>query len=253
MMWKNGLRYFSGVLLFLPSCGGSGGAAGAGVLSSTDDPDATTGDGGAEASAPLAEDAAIAAPCGQQGQTCCSSGALCSAGLTCSDEYCLGCGPAPAYFAGCTNVASGSGVVASVGVSPGGGPPDDPRPVVDQNVCTSWNYGNYGDENAFWEVDLGQVVRLDALTIWPKMTPADGRVRLSIQHRSSSTDAWASYPTTDGLSLTLHDYQPWETPFDPPLYARFFRITIVDTPSFAALREVGLFTGCNRSVATDGG
>ncbi len=179
--------------------------------------------------------------CGQEAEKCCSSGALCGSGLTCSDEYCLVCGPPPASFGGCTNVAMAG--TATAGNSPGA-MPDDPHAVIDGDVCTSWNYGNYGDANAFWQVDLGSPKPLQALTMWPKMTPADGEVVFHIQYKSADADAWTEYPSPEGLTMTLHDYHPWETTFSPPITARFFRITIVNTPSFAALREVGLFSGC---------
>jgi hypothetical protein len=152
---------------------------------------------------------------------------------------------------GCTNVVIGGGsVVATAATSPDAGPPDDPKNVIDNDVCTPWNYGSYGNENAYWQVDLGRAYTLDALTIWPKMTPAQGNVRLLIQYKVNEADAFTPYLGADGMVLQLYDYQPWQAAFDPAISARFFRITIVDTPSFAALREVGLYTGCNRSVKT---
>ena len=180
-------------------------------------------------------------PCGQEAERCCASGALCGAGLTCSDQYCLACGPAPASFMGCTDVAT---LGAASGATSPDAMPDDPQKAVDNDVCTSWNYGGYGDVNAYWQVDLGSAQMLQALTLWPKMTPADGEVAFRMQYKTTDTDSFADYPSTSGLTLTLHDYHPWQTTFDPPITARYFRITIVNTPSFAALREVGLYTGC---------
>jgi hypothetical protein len=118
--------------------------------------------------------------------------------------------------------------------------------VVDNDVCTSWNYGDYGNPNAFWQVDLGSARNLEALTLWPKMTPADGDVTFHIQYKSNDADPFVDYPSGTGLTLTLHDYHPWETMFAPAITARYFRVTIVNTPSFAALREVGLYTGCTQ-------
>jgi F5/8 type C domain-containing protein len=180
-------------------------------------------------------------PCGQEAERCCASGALCGGGLSCSDEYCLACGPAPASFMGCTNVATLG--TASGATSPGA-MPDDAQKAIDNDVCTSWNYGSYGDANAYWQVDLGSADTLQALTLWPKMTPADGDVAFRVQYKTTDTDSFTDYPSASGLTLTLHDYHPWQTTFDPPITARYFRITIVNTPSFAALREVGLYTGC---------
>jgi hypothetical protein len=122
--------------------------------------------------------------------------------------------------------------------------PDNAHAVIDGDVCTSWNYGSYGDANAFWQVDLGSPQPLQALTMWPKMTPADGEVIFKIQYKAAEADPFSDYPGAAGLTMTLHDYHPWQTTFSPPITARFFRITIVNGPSFAALREVGLFTGC---------
>jgi hypothetical protein len=78
------------------------------------------------------------------------------------------------------------------------------------------------------------------------MTPADGEVTFRIQYKSADADAFVDYPSAAGLTMTLHDYHPWQTTFSPPITARFFRITILNTPSFAALREVGLFTQCTQ-------
>jgi hypothetical protein len=122
--------------------------------------------------------------------------------------------------------------------------PDNAHAVIDGDVCTSWNYGSYGDANAFWQVDLGSAQPLEALTLWPKMTPADGDVIFKVQYKAADADPFVDYPSAAGLTMTLHDYHPWQTTFSPPITARFFRITIVNGPSFAALREVGLFTGC---------
>jgi hypothetical protein len=180
-------------------------------------------------------------PCGHESEKCCSSGALCGAGLTCSDQYCLVCGPPPSSAMGCTDVAMSG--TASGGTAPGA-TPDNAHAANDGDVCTSWNYGSYGDANAFWQVDLGSAQSLQALTMWPKMTPADGDVTFRIQYKAAEADAFVDYPSATGLSMTLHDYHPWQTTFSPPITARFFRITIMNTPSFAALREVGLFTGC---------
>jgi hypothetical protein len=87
---------------------------------------------------------------------------------------------------------------------------------------------------------------LDALTFWPKMTPADGEVTFHIQYKMADGDAFTEYPSASGLTLTLHDYHPWQTTFTPPITARYVRITIVNTPSFAAIREVGLYTACTQ-------
>jgi hypothetical protein len=222
------LAVFAGLL----NAAGCGGSDGSGATSATEKPTTTTTTTGGDP-----------ASCGHEAEKCCSSGAPCGTGLTCSDEYCLTCGPAPASLAGCTNVALAG--TATAGTTPGA-TPDDAHAVIDGNVCTSWNYGNYGDPNAFWQVDLGSAQAIQALTIWPKMTPADGSVTFRIQYKSAEADAFADYPNTDGLTMTLHDYHPWQTTFNPPLTARFFRITILGTPSFAALREVGLFTHCTQ-------
>ena len=182
-------------------------------------------------------------PCGGEAERCCSSGDLCGAGLTCSDEYCLACGPAPAMLTGCSNVATTG---AATGATSPGAPPDDAAKVVDNDVCTSWNYGDYGNPSAFWQVDLGSVQNLESLTLWPKMTPADGDVTFHIQYKANDADPFTDYPSGTGLTLTLHDYHPWETMFTPAIAARYFRVTIVNTPSYAALREVGLYTGCTQ-------
>jgi hypothetical protein len=132
---------------------------------------------------------------------------------------------------------------ATGAVSPGA-MPDDAHKANDDDICTSWNYGNFGDPNAFWQVDLGSTQTLQSMTLWPKMTPADGDVALKIQYKAADADPFVDYPSGSGLTLTMHDYHPWQTTFDPPISARIFRITIVNTPSYAALREVGLYTGC---------
>lgn len=124
--------------------------------------------------------------------------------------------------------------------------PDDPMKVIDNDVCTSWNYGDYGNANSFWQVDLGSAQMLDSLTLWPKMTPADGDVTFHLQYKVADSDAFTEYPSESGLTVTLHDYSPWQTTFTPAITARYFRVTIVNTPSFAALREVGLYTGCTQ-------
>ncbi len=182
-------------------------------------------------------------PCGNVAEPCCMSGTLCSTGLTCSDQYCFTCAPAPAMFGGCTDVVVGG--TATSGVDPGG-VADDPTKALDDNVCTSWNYGNYGDPNAYWQVDLGASYPIDSLTLWPKMTPAEGGVQFLLQYKVNDADPFSAYPSPDGLFRTLYDYQPWQVAFDPPISMRFFRITFQGTPSFAALREVGLYTGCTR-------
>jgi len=180
--------------------------------------------------------------CGNQAERCCSSGTLCGPGLTCSDEFCLACGPAPASSMGCVNVATTA--TATAAVLADAGTPDEPRMALDDDVCTSWNYGDYGSAGAYWQADLGSAYPLDELTVWPKMTPADGEVSLLLQYKVNEADAFTSYPSDAGITLTMHDYHPWQTIFSPALTARFFRITIVKTPSFAALREVGLYTSC---------
>src|SRR4051812_20338074 len=103
--------------------------------------------------------------CGNQAEHCCSSGALCGSGLTCSDEFCLACGPAPASSMGCTNVATMA--TATAAASAAAGAPDDPRTAVDDDVCTSWNYGDYGNAGSYWQADLGSAYPLDGLTVWP--------------------------------------------------------------------------------------
>jgi hypothetical protein len=203
------------------------------------------GDMSSDAAAP--QDA-TPGPCSGEGQLCCNSGSLCAMGLTCSGEYCLRCGPAPAPLPSCTNVATAGddgSTIPTAAFYPGSGPPEDPRRVIDDDVCTSWNYGNYGDPNAFWQVELDRSYAIEALTLWPKMTPATGRVQFLIQHKVNEGDAWTAYPTPDGLAFTLYDYQPWQTTFQPPVTARYVRITIQGTPSFASLREVGLYANCN--------
>src|SRR3954470_773383 len=67
--------------------------------------------------------------CGTEATHCCAAPAqACGGGLTCSDEFCLTCGPAPASFMGCTNVATtGSATAAS---AEEGGAPDDPHLVI---------------------------------------------------------------------------------------------------------------------------
>ena len=145
---------------------------------------------------------------------------------------------------GCTNVATAA--MATAAVSADAGDPDDPRMAIDDDVCTSWNYGDYGSPSSYWQVDLGSAYPLDGLTVWPKMTPSDGEVSLLVQYKVDEAAAFSAYPSEAGLTLTMHDYQPWQTTFSPPLTARFFRITIARTPSFAALREVGLYTGCSQ-------
>jgi F5/8 type C domain len=182
-------------------------------------------------------------PCGGEAQKCCSTGALCQAGLTCSDEFCLVCGPPPASFMGCTNVAAGQPATATTAP---GAMPDDPAKVVDNDICTSWNYGNFGEPAANWQVDLGTVQTLESLTLWPKMTPGDGEVSFRLQFKAAEADAFSDYPSSSGLTLTLHDYHPWQTTFSPPISARYFRVSIVSGPSYAALREVGLYTGCSQ-------
>jgi hypothetical protein len=220
-------------------CGGNDSAAVAPASTTPTTTSTTTtgsGDGGATA------DNVTPAVCGGQGQHCCATGALCGSGLTCSDEYCLACGAPPAPSKTCTEVAHGA--AASAG-SFDRGAPDDPSKVVDGNVCTSWNYGSYADANSKWQVDLGRVYTLDALTLWPKMTPADGTVQFLVEYKAAEADAYAPWPTSGGLALTLHDYTPWQTTFSPPISARYFRITVQGTPSFVALREVALYTGCS--------
>ncbi len=182
------------------------------------------------------------ATCGKEAEHCCtSSSTLCGGGLTCSDEFCLTCGPPPASLNGCTNVATAG---TATGAAFPGTMPDDAHKANDDDICTSWNYGNYGDANASWQVDLGSAQTLQSMTLWPKMTPADGDVALKIQYKAADADPFVDYPSSSGLTLTMHDYHPWQTTFDPPISARIFRITIVNTPSFAALREVALYTGC---------
>jgi len=181
--------------------------------------------------------------CGGQGEHCCASGELCISGLSCSDEYCLKCGPVPLPSAGCTNVARGGATTAG---SFGTGPADDPAKVVDGDVCTSWNYGSYADANTRWQVDLGHATELDALSLWPKMTPAEGTVQFLVEYKAAEGDAYTAWPTSGGLALTLYDYKPWQTTFSPAITARYFRITIQGTPSFAALREVALYSGCGQ-------
>jgi hypothetical protein len=127
----------------------------------------------------------------------------------------------------------------------GSDPPDDPQKVVDDDVCTSWNYGSYADAGSFWQVDLGQSYAVSALLLWPKMTPAEGTVQFLIEYKAAAADPYVAWPTSAGIALTLYDYQPWQTTFAPPINARYFRITIQGTPSFAALREVALYAGCS--------
>ena len=179
--------------------------------------------------------------CGQEAERCCAAGALCGSGLTCSDEFCLTCGPAPASFAGCTNVATAG---TATGSTAPGATPDDAHKAIDDDVCTSWNYGGYVDPNSSWQVDLGSAQTLQALTMWPKMTPADGDVTFHVQYKSADADPFVDYPSPAGLTLTMHDYHPWQTTFEPAITARIIRITFANTPSFPALREVGLYTGC---------
>jgi hypothetical protein len=215
-------------LICLAGCSGSGSSGDPGGAGVTPTTTTTGGNPGA---------------CGHAAEVCCASGALCGGGLTCSDQYCLACGPAPmpANLKGCTNVAAQG--TATANTAPGT-TADDAHAVIDGDVCTPWNYGDYGNANAWWQVDLGSARSLQALTMWPKMTPADGDVLFRIQYKSAEGDAFTDYQSASGITLMLHDYQPWQTTFDPPIMARFFRITIVNTPSFAALREVALYSGC---------
>src|SRR3954469_20314598 len=175
------------------------------------------GTGGSSVSDPAVITPAV---CGGQGQHCCASGTLCNSGLSCSDEYCLRCGPAPGPSAGCTNVARGAATTAG---SFGTGPADDPAKVVDDDVCTSWNYGSYADANTRWQVDLGHPTQLEALTLWPKMTPAEGTVQFLVEYKAGEGDAYVAWPTSGGLALTLYDYQPWQSTFSPAITARYFR------------------------------
>jgi hypothetical protein len=199
---------------------------------------AASGAGGSDVTAVVTPEV-----CGAQGQRCCTTGTLCASGLSCSDEYCLRCGAPPAPSSGCTNVARGGATTAG---SFGTGAPDDSTKVVDGDVCTSWNYGSYADTGSRWQVDLGRSYDLEALTLWPKMTPAEGTVQFLIEHKAGESDGYVPWPTSGGLALTLYDYKPWQTTFSPAITARYFRITIQGTPSFAALREVALYTSCGQ-------
>jgi hypothetical protein len=154
----------------------------------------------------------------------------------------LQCGAPAAPSKSCTEVAHGAAATAG---SFDSSTPDDPAKVVDGDVCTSWNYGSYADANSRWQVDLGRAYSLDAMTLWPKMTPADGTVQFLIEYKAAAADAYTPWPTAGGLALTLHDYSPWQTTFSPAINARYIRITVQGTPSFVALREVALYTGCS--------
>lgn len=180
-------------------------------------------------------------PCGNSAERCCTTGELCAAGLTCSDEFCLACGPAPVSTPECVNVAPDGTASAAISV---GDTFVESRFGNDNDICTPWNYNNFGNADSYWQVDLGAEVVLDRMTVWPKMTPSDGQVSLLIQYKVNDADAFIDYPTAGGITLTMYDYQPWQTVFAPALTARFFRITITASPSYAALREVGLYTNC---------
>jgi len=224
---------------------GASGAAGSAVDSSVDSADAVSIDAPGDGTTSDTPDVAV--HCGAPKEPCCAQGAICAsdsgATLTCSVDFCLNCSDVPAFAPGCTNVALTGVVTAQREVLPD----DAAIHANDGNVCTAWSSADYADirdsgvTGTFLQIDLMTSYTLNSMTFWIKSTPNDANVTLKFEY---STDGvtWMPWQSPTGFSRLLHDNDPWITPFEPPITARYFKVTFLSSPSYIAMRELALFS-----------
>ena len=233
-----------GALLGLAACGESGGTATAGVVSTDTAADASD----ARSVVPSSEKeaaAAGAAPCGHQAERCCAEGALCGAGLTCSDEFCLACGPrrlrsldVPMSLRAQSRLPAGFTRPEASWVR---------RTRSSTTTCVPLGItATTATRTRSSRSNLGAVTTLDGVTLWPKMTPADGRVRLSLRYRARPQVLGAR---THAGRVGAHPSQelcPLASGVRAGALGALLPVsTIIETPSFAALREVSLYAHCS--------
>jgi hypothetical protein len=215
---------------------GSGGAGGSGHSGHT-------GSGGT--AAPDATDEP-AGPCGKEFEPCCGGqhGACeSSATLSCNDASCVSCTSVPVPSAACHNMATWGTATASRTRAPDAAAASyGAELAIDADVCNVWASGDYavnpdaGVAETWWQVDLGALRQISALTLWLAMTPA-GAVALSVEHGTDGAGWHVAWSGTQPMS----GHAPWIHSLPKPIAARYLRIRFLDSPSWISIREFAAF------------
>jgi hypothetical protein len=163
--------------------------------------------------------------------TACGTGKSCYSGL-CS-ATCPGNTTYTSPVAGCTNVAPQAASFSASSSYPGAGPSN----AGDANSCTAWNSG--GGAPATWQVDLGAVRSIAALTMVPSMLPSG-----AVQHIVEGSIDGIAWTQVLAISQSMSSGALYNFTLAARVNARHVRVRTVGSPSWVSWIDVNVWANC---------